>query len=251
MRARALAEISVVTFFRRHAENLPARFEGCAHARRGERRVTDHADYFLELRARPGQVAAHLDVESARLPCLCIEQMHIARLFVDDRVGAGGGVHHVKVVVTSKLSELLRIRAVSKEVDHVIAIREEVDRVADPHRIGVVTVGPGKFLDGMIGKSHYSDRMGAAASVVPPIAGLVPSRNERRRKFFVGDAAAIGRVSATESARHRQRLGQTAVQSYGPKPEVCCRRADPARPEEHATAIGRPAAHPVRPGMVR
>src|SRR5687767_3196509 len=114
MRARALAQISVVAFFSRHTEDLPARFEGCAHAGRGEGRVADHADYFLELRTRPGQVAVHLDVESARLPCPGIEQMHIARLFVDNRVGAGGGVHHVKVVVTSKLSELLRIRAVSK-----------------------------------------------------------------------------------------------------------------------------------------
>src|SRR5688572_8865797 len=105
MRARALAEISVVAFFSRHTEDLPARFEGGAHAGRGERRVTDHTDYFLKLRARPGQVSVHLDVEPAGLPCPGIEQMHIARLFVDNCVGAGGGVHHVKVFVTSKLRD--------------------------------------------------------------------------------------------------------------------------------------------------
>ena len=88
MRARALAEISVVAFFRRHAETLP-RASKAARTPVGE-----SAEFrimlttFLNCGRAQGRVAVHLDVESARLPCLCIEQMHIARLFVDDCVRA-------------------------------------------------------------------------------------------------------------------------------------------------------------------
>ena len=99
-------------------------------------RVPDHARYFLELRARPGKVAIHFDVELSRLARSCVStKMNIAGLLVDDRVGTRRRIHDIEVVVLRELRELFVVEAVGEQIDCVIAVREEVDSIADPHRV--------------------------------------------------------------------------------------------------------------------
>ena len=66
----------------------------------------------------------------------------------------------------------------------------------------------------------------------------------------MGNAEAVWGIGAAESARHWQRLRQSAIQTDRPEPKVWLRRADPPRREKHATTIGCPAAHSVRTGMI-
>ena len=67
--------------------------------------------------------------------------------------------------------------------------------------------------------------MRAAASVVPPIAGLVPRGNKCSRKFLVGDARADRRVNAAECARNRQLLGLGTGLTPGEALDVTLRSA--------------------------
>ena len=203
MRARALGEVAVVALLSRDSENIAARFERRPNSRRRERRVADHCDYFLELRARPRQIAGDFDVESLRPFCLCIDEINVAGLLVNNGVRPCRRCHDVKVIVMGELFDLLRVATVGEQVHCVIAVREKVDRISNPHREGVVAVVPGKFLDRIVAEIHHGDWVSATTPIVPPHTGLVPLRNERSRDLLISDATPIGRVRGAERARHR------------------------------------------------
>ena len=91
VRAGALREVSVVALLRRHRENFAPRLESRAHPARRERGAADHGGYLLELGSRPGDVPV-FDGEPSRLPVLASTRWNVARLLVDDGVGAGYAV---------------------------------------------------------------------------------------------------------------------------------------------------------------
>ena len=155
MRARTLREVSVIALLSRHGENLAARFECRPNSRGRERRVADHADYFLELGARPRQIAGYFDVELLRLFCFCIDEINVAGLLVNNGVRPCRRRHDVKVIVMGELFDLLCVATIGEQVHCMIAVREKVDRISNPHREGVVAVAPGKFLDRIVAEIHH------------------------------------------------------------------------------------------------
>src|SRR5204862_6239147 len=103
MRARTLREVSVIALLSRYRKNLAARFECRPNSRGRERRVADHANYFLELRARPRQIAGYFDVELLRLFCFCIDEINVAGLLVNNGVRPCRRRHDVKDMVKGEL----------------------------------------------------------------------------------------------------------------------------------------------------
>src|SRR5260370_25572428 len=88
--------------------------------------------------------------------------------------------------------------------------------------------------------------MRPAASVMPPLTGFVPCRNERGSNFVVGQTPAIGRICTGPSSRKRKGLRESTVETNGPKPEIrFLRRAVANGREDHSPAVGSPSAHAI------
>src|ERR1043166_3344693 len=134
VRAGALRQVAEVALFGWNSKDLTARFEGRASASRRKRRIANHARDFLELRSRPREIAGHFDVELLRLTGFRVDEINVTRLLVHDRIRAGRSSHDIEIIVMRDLRQLLRVSAISKQINRVIAIREKVDRVPDPHR---------------------------------------------------------------------------------------------------------------------
>ena len=96
-----------------------------------------------EARARLAQIGRHADRQLAALAGRRVEQVQVAGLLVDDLAAAGGGVQDREVGVPGELLDRLRLRVVRVQVELAVAVGAEVDRVADPHRIGVVARAAG------------------------------------------------------------------------------------------------------------
>src|SRR6478672_11374075 len=105
-----------------------------------------------------------------------------------------------------------------------VTVRDEIDRVPDPHWTAVVTVGPGEFLDGVVSEVHDRDRVCSPASIVTPIAALEPLRNELHRDLLECQPGAVRRICSCVSAWHRQGLGHPPVNVNRPEPVVCLLR---------------------------
>ena len=258
VRAGTLRQIAEVALLGRDGDDLAARAESGARASRRQRRLADLSGDFLEVRPRPRQIARHLDVQPPRLAGRDVEQVHVAGLLVDDRVGPRRRAHDVEVVVLRERRDLLRIEAVDEQIGRPAPIRQEVHRVADPHRLRVVAVGPRQLLDGEVGEIEQPHRVHAAAAIVTPLARLAlrPAGGEHRdRNLFVGDASRVGRVRAGVRARHRQHVGDPARARHGPQAEERVRAGRrqrvAARREHDAAAVRTPAARHVDAGMIR
>jgi len=173
--------------------------------------VANHGANLFELGTRPRQIAGYFDVQLPGLTGFDVNKMDISCLFVNDCVGSRRSGHDVKVVVLGELRDLLRTHLIREKIRSMIAVRNEIDRVADPHRPAVVTVGPRKLLNGIIGKIYYRDRVRTTASVMPPHAGFFPWREHVRRYFFISQTAAVRRVRTGKRPRQRQSFRQPAV----------------------------------------
>ena len=155
------------------------------------------------------------------------------------------------IVLTSKsvnfvdLRELLGLGVERPDVRDAVAIGQEVDRVARPHRIHVLRVGP-RRRDEIVGlEIDDPDRPVLAAAIVAPL--LVPGVVHAIR-----DVRAVRRNLALVAARQGQRLLDAA--DGGHRPESRRGVGRPARAaggEEHRRAVGRPALDRVGAGMPR
>ena len=120
------------------------------------------------------------------------------------------------------------------------AIRQEIDRVAVPHRLCVVGRVRGDVLrrERLQIEQHQVGR--PAAAIALPVAEVLRHRH-------VDELLAVGRVGAELAVRHRQLFGQAAVETDGEELAVALTPAFAARREQHAFAVGRPANHPIAP----
>src|SRR5215472_5064827 len=82
----------------------------------------------------------------ADLIALQIEEPDRAVLSEDDRVGARRGRFDVVLLEPGQLRDLLRLRVKTEKVRRARAVRDEIDLIADPHRVAVVrTVARQRF----------------------------------------------------------------------------------------------------------
>ena len=217
MHGRAAREIPVITVLGGDGEDVAACLERGSHACRRQGGAADHARDVLHLRPGPGKVPFHVDRELASLPGFHVEEMDEARLLVDNRVRTRRCVADIEVVVTRDLLGLFRIEMIGEQIRCVIAIRDEIHRVADPHRVAVVAVGARQLLDRIVGEAHDPDRMRAAAPIMAPLARFIPLGDECRRDLFIGEALAVRRVGSGEGAWHRQLIRQATFERDTPE----------------------------------
>ena len=211
MDSRTTREVSRVSLLGGHGEDLTARLERGAHACGRQRGCMDQGSDGPHLRARPRHVTPHVHDELLCLPVRDIVHMDEARLFEHDRACPGRRVHDIEVREVRELPEHLRISAICVKIGDFLAVGNEIDRVADPHRVVVVAIGPRQFLDGVVSETNHRDRVGPTAAVATPHAFLVPARNELLRHFFVREASTVRRVHARPGTRQGEQLWEPAI----------------------------------------
>ena len=171
-----------------------------------------------------------------------VEEVKGAELLDDDPAGAGRGRLEVESVVRQGLVDLLGREVIDEERYGASPVGQEVDLVADPHRVRVVGVVARDLLDLEVGERDDPDRRRLAATVAFP--GRLPVHRRH-----VGQARAVGGEGRGHACRKRQFLGETAVH-----PDREERRdaggARPARAENDALAVRGPAEDLVRVGVV-
>ena len=181
--------------------------------------------------------------------------MRLARLRIQLVDVAGLLKHHcaracvesldVEVGELGHLRQLLGFRFVRPDILDAIAIRDEVDGVADPRRIDVLRVGPRRRNEIKSFEIDNPDRPVLPAPVVAPLVvpGVVHA---------ISKPCAIRRVLALEPARQRQRDFHSAFGGNRPEARRGTRRFAGARGrEQHRLAVGRPTLHQVRTRMPR
>ena len=91
------------------------------------------------------------------------------------------------------------------QVELAVAIGEEVDRLADPHRLGVVAAagGLGDLLVRQVIELEDPDPRGRAAAIVLPLAEPLAERR-------VSQELPVGRDGPLVAGRDRQALGHAA-----------------------------------------
>ncbi len=193
--------------------------------------------------ARPhaGQVALDLDVEPLHFALRDVVKPDLAEALDRDRARSGGGRLQVEPVVGECARHLAVGRVVAIERHRPVAVGEEVDRAARPHRPGVVRVGARDLLHRECREVDQPDRRRLAATVALPGALPLPVRH-------VGEALAIGRRRGHPDRRQRQSLRPPAGGGDGEEMGVV--RAARARGEkEHLRAVGRPGEELIVPRM--
>ena len=135
------------------------------------------------------------------------------------------------------LGQLLGPGLVGPDVHQVVAVREEVDRFADPDRVDVPALGPRRRLDLQGLEILDPHRPGLAAPIVPPF-GVPEIRHDVRHLLAVGAQHALGRPG------NRQRCLGAPVDRDSPRlADAGIRRRGPPREEHDPAAVGRPSAH--------
>ena len=84
------------------------------------------------------QIARDVYVHPVGFAGFQIVEIQRAELFVDDGAIACGRGLQIQALILQHLLHLLRARVVGKERDGAVAVREEIDFVADPHGVVIV-----------------------------------------------------------------------------------------------------------------
>ncbi len=192
----------------------------------------------------------HVDRHLLRLLRLQIEQVHRAKAIEDDGVGTGRGRLDVA-------SRVLRIEhaadALARHVARVkrhrpFAVREEINRVADPHRIEIGRILPFDFGDRRVGQVGNPNRAGAAAAIM---LQRTHRAGELRlvRVRHVDDSLAVRRKRARLGHGQGQLGRGSARRRHGEEPQEAA-VAVPRRAEDDLLAVVGPADGNVRIGMM-
>src|SRR5262249_20292367 len=104
----------------------------------------------------------------------------------------------------------------------------------------------------VVGEIHQANRMGAAATIVTPLTGLVlrPGWKHRDRNLFVSKAAAVRRECASVSARRRQGLGHATLDVDAPESEMGVRYRITVGREDDTATVWSPPAHHIKTRMI-
>ncbi len=246
MRAQAVGQVADVTLLAWHGNDLAAKIEHGARAGRRQRRVTDPARTLHEPRPQLAQVGGHANRQLLAGPRLRVEHVQHARLFVDDAVGTVRCAQDGKVGMLRDLTNLFALRVVGEHVEFAVAIGSEIDRVANPHRIGVVRscFRLRDLVDRMrLSVVQPQARHGSAAILLP----LLISSGDG----VVGDALPVGGIGGARRVRNRQRLFDAPADGNREQLAVTAGERGALRGEEDRLAVRREALHDVGAGMPR
>ena len=140
------------------------------------------------------------------------------------------------------LPHRLRARVVGEERDRPRAVREEVDGVADPHRVPVVGVLARDLRHARVGEGGDPDGLGLAAAVALPRRLPLEERHVRQAASRPANTKPRGRTAA--AARPGTRLRGPRCRAATGRGRSCA-PSGTARPCRPASS---PAPRPVRDG---
>ncbi len=148
--------------------------------------------------------------------------------------------------MTGVLADELGLRVKREQVELPPAIGEEVDRVSQPHRLGVVATSfrLWNLLHRMIAGGVDRDAGNRSAPIAFP---LLISRRQR----IVGDPLAVVRVSSSIGVGNLQQFLHSAARGHLEQLRVSVVVGDAIRGEENRRSVGRESLHQIRPGMPR
>ena len=129
-----------------------------------ERRIGQTLAHVRPVGQSPGQVAPHIDDELLVGLGRGIEQVDVSALFVDQDIATRVQMLGVEILVVGELGDLLGAGIIGVEVGCVVPVGEEIDRVAQPDRIGVVAPLPRQLGHGKVGQVHHPDRLSLATA---------------------------------------------------------------------------------------
>ena len=133
---RALRDVANAAFVGGHGENLAARGDRDARARRRQRSARHIARDVLPLRAACGQIRDERNRQTRRRTARHIERVEHTARFINDTPVLGGDVANVPVAHLRDLAHRARGGVIAEDVRaRVPAIREEIELAAHPHRI--------------------------------------------------------------------------------------------------------------------
>ena len=206
MHAGRLGEVARIALLGRHRDDLAAIFEHGPVAAGRDCEVADVLRIACEAGPRLGQVGGHADLEPVRLPLVRVEDVDPAGLLVDQLSGAGRGAGDREGIVIGASGDGFRAAIVRIEVELAVAVGEKVDRLADPHRLGVVAApgGLGDLLVRKVIELEDPDPRRRSAAVVLPLAEDLAERG-------VGQEFPVGRDRPFLAGRDRQTLGHAAL----------------------------------------
>ncbi len=242
--ARSVRQVAGIALLGGHGHDLASVLEHRARARWRNAGVPDVVGPLHEPRARFAEIRRHADGQLLRRPGGRIEEVQPAGLLVDDLPAAGRRLHDREIVVVRDAAHPFRRRVVGVEVELAVAIRAEVDRSANPHRVDVVRAS--------LRLRHLLDPV-ARGRVEPqlrdaPAAVLLPLL-ERLGQRHVRDSLAVGRVGGLVRVRDRQLLLHPASHRHGVEMLERAGERRPARREQDGPPVRREALNGVGAGM--
>ena len=169
--------------------------------------------------------------------------MNPAGLLVNHLAGAGGGTGDREGIVVGAACYFLRVSIKRIEVELAIAIRQEVHRIVDPHRLSVVATvrGLGDFFVRQVVQLEDPDPGGSPTSIILPLAPDFPKRRIRQVFPIRRDRSHVG-------GRDRHWLGNTSRDADREELGVPAREDRALRAEQNFAVGGKPA-HDVLAGV--
>ena len=240
--ARTIGDVARVAVFGGYGQNVAVRFEHRALPRRREVDVFDLGADLLPVRTHLRQVARNRDADLARLARLQIVDVQRVELGVNDRTRPRRRGGYVETGAGQKAGDSARLRVVREERHRTVAIGEEIDRIADPHRVVVVRIVARHAYDARIGQVGNVHRRRLPAAIALPKRLPAKVRNVRQVR-------GIGRERARLGHGQWEPLRKAAGCGHG-KQLIRIRRAVAIGSEEHVLAVGRPTDGDVCRGMI-
>ena len=163
-----------------------------------------------------------------------IELVEVATLLEDHQLAVGAGELHVEVIERGNLGRGLCLGVIDKDVHRHVAVRGEIDLIADPHREYVLSGVVGDLLDGL--PVIDPDLVGHTSAVVLPGAELP-------HHTVVSQFCPVGGIAAETSLGKRQLLGHAALD--GDLPELAGEALAGAVAVDDVLAVDCPTHHDV------
>ncbi len=140
--ARRLRQVADLALLGRRGEDVAVRLQDHALARRREHRFLDRAGHDGQVvRPKLRQVGVYRHGQRLHRAGGDVEDLELAEGVDDDAAGAGAGRGHVEAArVVDAARDRAGLGVVGVERGGAVAIGQEVQRVAHPHRVGVVAV---------------------------------------------------------------------------------------------------------------
>src|SRR5208337_637822 len=199
--------------------------------------------HFDEVRPHGLKIAGNANRNVFRLVGAEVVELDGAKLLDHDRVRPGRCRLEVEAVAVQRLGNLPGLSVVGEKAYWTVAVREEIDGVADPHGVVIVGVVTGNL--GNTGVLQVGNPNGSGLAAVIPLPGLLPL-NMRN----VGQASAVGRKRSFRANRDGQLRGKPARDGYRIELKFEVTETISPGDVQNLLAVGCPAENILVGGMV-